>query len=255
MSRHFFLYPYPSIYFIFVSKMYSLLKSILLLLVLLPFSAFAQEEADISILIDSLYREDQVYIGLTFNLLSNRVPDFSQNGLSAGVQIGFIRDMPINKARNKAIGIGLGLALDTYNQNLFIGENSDGTAGEFDIVGNNSPSTGNRFTYYTLDVPLEYRWRTSTPTKYSFWRIHVGTRIGYIFRFKSSYEEADNNSIQTDIKELNKLQYGPTFSFGYGAFNFQAYYGLNTLFNENATINNETVDLQVIKLGLIFYFL
>lgn len=215
----------------------------------------AQEEAIDAEVIDSLYREDQVYIGVSFNLLGNKSSGVSQSGFSGSLQGGFIRDMPINKSRTKAIGIGIGFAADTFNHNLFIGEEIDGETTIFEVIPSNLNEDSNRFTYYSLEVPIEYRWRMSSPTRYSFWRIHGGVRLGYIYSFKSTFEQTDNVVVQTDVPELNRLQYGLTLSFGYGAFNFQGYYGLNTLFNEEAIIGRENVNLQVIRLGLQFYFL
>ena len=47
--------------------------------------------------IDSLnttsYLEDQIYLALTYNDLSNRPKSVSQNGFSGGVSIGFIKDI------------------------------------------------------------------------------------------------------------------------------------------------------------------
>ncbi len=230
-----------------------------LLYILISISAtltYAQDSIEpTSQIVDSLYREDQVYIGVTFNLLSNKATGFEQNGLSAGIQAGFIRDFPINKRRNKAIGLGLGMALDTYNQNLLIASDAGGDASIFNLVDDSVENVTNRFSSYTLEMPIEYRWRTSTPEKYSFWRVHVGVKLGYIFHFTSTYQDDVSEIALTDIPEINKFQYGPSFSFGYGAFNFQGYYGLNTLFNDSATVNTDTVGIQVIRLGLIFYFL
>ena len=229
-----------------------------LLYIFIGLSTIATLAQDVDMLdapvLDSLYREDQVYVGITFNLLSNKPSSFEQNGLSAGIQAGFIRDFPINKRRNKAIGIGLGMALDTYNQNLVISD-QEGTTSTFEIVDESVENVTNRFTSYTLEMPIEYRWRTSTATKYSFWRIHVGMKLGYIVRFNTTYQDNVLDITSTDIPEINKFQYGPSFSFGYGAFNFQGYYGLNTLFNDNALLNTEEVGIQVMRLGLVFYFL
>lgn len=233
------------------------MKHLFLLLFLSSFfSLQAQEIEEVTPAVDSLYREDQVYIGVSFNLLGNTPSGVSQNGFSGGVQLGFIRDMPINKNRTRAIGIGLGLAADTFNQNLLIGENADRDTSVFEVIGSDVDSNVNRFSYTSLEIPVEYRWRTSTPTRYAFWRIHAGIRLGYIFRFRSTFEEQENAAVVlTDVPELNTLQYGLTLSFGYGAFNFQGYYGLNTLFNEDALVNTEALNLQVLRLGLQFFFL
>ncbi len=230
-------------------------KIFLITLCLLPFALYAQELEDNDLKsIDSLYREDQFYIGLSFNLLTNKPDSFTQNGLSAGLQLGFIRDFPINKRRNKAIGVGLGLAVDTYNQNLFIDKLDDGSLG-YSILDDNAGEDVNRFTVYSLEFPLEYRWRTSTPEKYAFWRIYAGVKVGYILSFNTTFEDSEGNVSVKDLSAINRLQYGPSLSFGYSSFNFQAYYSMNSIFNENATIENETVDLQVLRLGIIFYFL
>lgn len=233
----------------------TVLKYIILLVVVTSFFSLQAQEEDVIEVIDSLYREDQIYVGVTFNLLGNRPDGVSQNGFSGSVQVGFIRDMPINKNRTKAIGIGLGLAADTFNQNLFIGEEPDGETTIYEVISSDIDEDRNRFSFYSLELPIEYRWRTSTPTKYAFWRIHAGVRLGYIYRFRSTFEQTENIVNQTDVPELNKFQYGLALSFGYGAFNFQGYYGLNTLFNEDAVLRNEAVDLQVVRLGLQFFFL
>lgn len=231
------------------------LKYLFVFFICIPFvSLQAQEEIETLEIIDSLYREDQFYIGVTFNLLSQKPNAISQNGFSGSLQAGFIRDMPINKSRTKAFGLGVGFAGDTFNQNLLIGEKS-GENRTYEVLTGDTDDFTNRFTYYSLEFPVEYRWRTSTPTKYSFWRIHAGVRFGYIFNFNSTYEEGSTAILQRDVEELNTLQYGLTLSFGYGAVNFQGYYGLSTLFNDQAVINGNPVNLKVIRLGLQFFLL
>jgi hypothetical protein len=218
---------------------------------------FAQSETEESIVtVDSLYREDQVYIGLSLDLLMDTPTAFSQNGFSGSFQLGFIRDMPINERRNKAIGVGLGMAVDIFNQNLFIGEESLGNTTIFTVLESDTERDKNRFSFYTLEMPIEYRWRTSTPKDYSFWRIHGGIQLGYIYHFKANFQQTGNEVTQTDIPELNRLQYGLSFAFGYSAFNLKVYYGLNTLFDKNAVLESgENVNLRVLRLGIQFYFL
>lgn len=235
----------------------SLFRFIICFGFLFPVALFAQQEEEEPLpVIDSLYREDQLYFGLSLDLLLNNPSNFEQNGFSGSFQAGFVRDMPINKARTKAIGIGLGLAVDVYNQNLFIGEELDGETTIFTVLDKDISRDRNRYSYYSVEMPIEYRWRTSTPTDYSFWRIYTGVQLGYIYYTKASFKQTDNTVTQTDIPELNKLQYGLTFAFGYSAFNLKVYYGLSTLFDDSAiTTSDEAVNLQVLRLGIQFYFL
>jgi hypothetical protein len=58
-------------------------------------------------LVDSLYREDQIYIGLTFHVMSDMPQDVTQKGFSGGFHTGFIRDFPVNRRRNVAVGLAL----------------------------------------------------------------------------------------------------------------------------------------------------
>lgn len=232
--------------------------SILLLFALQGGNVLAQsdEEEEQALVLDSLYREDQIYVGLGLDLLTNKPDDISQNGFSGHFSLGFIHDMPFNKRRNKSIGVGLGLGIDVYNQNLFIGEQPDNITTIYNEVPRDVGKTTNRFSFYSIQMPLEYRWRTSTVTDYTFWRIYTGLQLEYIYHFKSTFEQTGNSVTQTDIPELNQLQYGLTFAFGYSAFNLKVYYGLSTLFNEDARLENgDEVSLQVLRLGLQFYFL
>ncbi|NND89202.1 MAG: PorT family protein, partial [Flavobacteriaceae bacterium] len=46
-----------------------------------------------------------------------------------------------------------------------------------------------------------------------------------------------------------------TLSFGNGKINFFGYYGLNPFFKEANTTSGVAVDVQDLKLGLMFYIL
>src|SRR5690606_16254679 len=92
------------------------------LFLFLSLNIFAQTEAPDFDAVDSLYREDQFYISFTYNILTGKDLGISQNKFSAGLGIGFLRDMPLNKARTFAVAAGLGYAFQNYNQNLLISE-------------------------------------------------------------------------------------------------------------------------------------
>ena len=103
------------------------IKRLLLIVSMFLFalSSFGQvrlENDESEEVLDSLYREDQFYVGFTFNLLWNTASTIDQSGFSGGFHLGYTRDMPINKRRNVAIGLGLGYSINTYGQNLFIRE-------------------------------------------------------------------------------------------------------------------------------------
>ena len=202
---------------------------------------------------DSFYREDQFYASVTYNLLNNKPNKVSQNGFSSGFHFGFIRDMPINKTRNVAIGLGLGLSTNSYNQNILISESSNEIL--YNIADSAINVTRNKFSTYLVELPLEMRWRTSTPTEYNFWRIYTGFKLGYLLYSSTKLKSDSGNSSLYNIDDFNKLQYGLTLSVGYGTWNFYAYYGLNSIFNANAKLDGQSIDMTSFKIGLMFYIL
>lgn len=200
------------------------------------------------------YREDQFYISVTYNLLNQKPSDVNQNGFSSGFHLGFIRDMPINKRRNKAIGLGLGLSSNSYNQNISILENNNEVA--YSIIDESEVNVSkNKFTTYLLEVPIEFRWRTSTTTEYSFWRIYPGFKLGYLFYNSTKFKSEAGNEKLSNLEDFNKLQYGLTLSVGYGTWNFHLYYGLNSIFDDSAKLNGQSIDMTSLKIGLMFYVL
>jgi hypothetical protein len=204
--------------------------------------------------IDSLYREDQFYIGLTFHLLRDLPESVSQSGFSGGLHLGFIRDFPLNKRRNIGLGAGLGWSVNSFGQELFIGEDSNNNTVFRNLNSEGIDYKSNRFTTQLIEVPIEFRWRTSTPDSHKFWRVYTGLRLGYIYNFQSTFKQLGNQVIQTDVPELDRFRIGTTLSFGYNTFNLHVYYSLNPFFKD-AKLGNSDIGITTFKVGLMFYIL
>ena len=218
-----------------------------------PPLVYSQDEAN-EIIVDSLYREDQFYAGVTYNLLGKMPSGVSQNGFSSGFHLGFIRDMPINKKRNVALGLGIGYSANSFNQNLLISSGEDGDY-KYSILDDTNDFTKNKFSQHLVEIPIEFRWRASTSTEYKFWRIYAGLKVGYVFANTSKYNGSPTNQKYSNIDDFNDFQYALTFSFGYNTWNFYLNYGLNPIFNSDATVDSVAIDTNVIKIGLVFYLL
>jgi hypothetical protein len=201
--------------------------------------------------LDSLYREDQIYIGVTYNALKDLPNGVSQNSFSTGVHLGVIRDFPINKRRNLAIGLGLGYSFNNFNQNIKISKSTPTTYTILEGIGYSK----NNFSQHLLEIPLEFRWRTSNSETYKFWRIYTGVKFGYGIASKSVYNGESGNETHRKLKGLNPWQYGLTMSVGYNTWNGYVYYGLNPIFNSISSTNLQPIDMNALKIGLIFYLL
>jgi len=222
---------------------------------LMSLPSFAQVRNDfVPKVSDSLYREDQFYVGLTFHLLGDLPESVSQSGFSGGLHLGFIRDFPLNKRRNIGFGAGLGWSVNSFGQELFIGEDSNNNTIFRNLNAEGIEYDSNRFTTQLIEVPIEFRWRTSTPDSHKFWRVYTGFRLGYIYNFQSTFKQGSNQVIQTDVPELDRFRIGTTLSFGYNTFNFHVYYSLNPYF-KNAKLGNSDIGITTFKVGLMFYIL
>ncbi|MGY0393561.1 porin family protein [Bizionia sp. KMM 8389] len=213
-----------------------------------------QPKDSISADLDTKYREDQFYFAVTYNLLSEKPEGVSQSGFSSGFHFGFIRDFPINKRRNVAFGVGLGLSTNSFNQNLLIKKDNQDNLEYVVLDKSDTDYEKNKFTTYMVEIPLQIRWRTSTADEYRFWRIYTGLNIGYLLYDSSKYRGDLGTIKNSKIADFNKLQYGLTLSAGYNTWNAYIYYGLNTIFN-NASVDNAPIDMNALKIGLVFYIL
>jgi hypothetical protein len=203
--------------------------------------------------IDSLYREDQFYAGINYNSLLHKPADLSQGKISFGFSAGFLRDMPVNKSRTVAIASGVGFSFNNYIQNMAItGSNNNPIYG---IIPSSINYNKNRIEQLRVEVPIEFRWRTSTPETYKFWRIYGGFKLSYLLLDKSVYEDDQTKVIIKNNKDFNNFLYGAYISAGYNIINLYAYYGLNSLFKSSAKVNDETIEMNTLSIGVMFYIL
>jgi hypothetical protein len=203
--------------------------------------------------IDSLYREDQFYAGINYNSLLNKPDGFSQDKISFGFSFGFLRDMPVNKSRTFAIAPGIGFAYNNYIQNLAITGTSQNPT--YAIISSDVNYDKSKFEQFLVEIPIEFRWRTSTPEEYKFWRIYGGFKVSYLLLDKSVYNDGQIKVTLKNNKDFNDLLYGAYISAGYNTINLFAYYGLNSLFKSSAKVNNETIQMSTLSIGVMFYIL
>ena len=214
------------------------MRKIVVIFLLFPFFLQAQND---STFVDNKYFEDQIYFNLTYIRLLNTPEEISQNGFSFGLGLGVIKDLPVNKRRNIGFGIGLGYGFNTYY--FSVNEKSDLPPELLEQYRNNKVVVNN------IEIPVEFRIRTSTSEKYKFWRVYTGVKFAYAFASWSTL-----NKIENKIMQISEFQYGLTLSAGYNKWNLHVYYGLNELFNETE-INPFKINIHDLRLGLIFYIL
>lgn len=201
-----------------------------------------------NITIDSLYREDQFYIGIQNCILNNKPSSVSEQGLSLGFHAGFIRDFPLNEKRTVAIGTGLGYAFKNYNTSLATFYSGYGEVAYFF----SKSADKNYLRMQSIEMPLEFRWRTSTFDSHKFWRIYTGVRLSYLLHSKSYYSESNAIYRVKNNPDLRRINTSVYTSIGWNTWNLYVNYGLSTLFRSPS---NSLEKVSIVDLGVIFYIL
>ncbi len=221
---------------------------------LLTLTGYCQVYTD-STFQDGKYLEDQFYMGLTYNFLLDMPENVNQRNLSYGLQAGIIKDLPINRSRTTAFGIGLGYGVYSYYSNLRAKETPTGF--EYDIITNIDSLKRNKIETHMLEMPFEFRWRNSNATDYKFWRIYAGVKLGYVIGGRSKYISNKSNNERASFYngDIRRFQYGLTFNFGYNTFNVHVYYALNSLLGDGTSLEGVDITMKPLRIGLIFYIL
>lgn len=204
------------------------------------FSLSQENEKSVYKVVDSLFREDQFYVSISYNLVQNRPSGFKQFSFSTGITAGFLRDFPISKDRKWAIAPGVGYSYNNIKQ--FV--NSDEIFGDYGA----SENIRTRINSHGIEFPLEIRWRNAVPTNHKFWRVYAGFKATYIFDATIKFESSVGEEKSKILDDVNRWQYGAYLSFGFNTWNPYIYYGLNPIFKDGSEMRN-------FNLGFIFYIL
>jgi hypothetical protein len=225
------------------------MNKILFLLVLLIISVKTIAQKD-SLQIGDRYADDQIYATISYAQFLNQPKSINKSGFSYGFSIGFIKDIVLNKSGTISLAGGVGYGYDFFNHELKVEEINNMT-----VFNTDNTVSNNLFKSHNLEIPLEFRWRTSTANRYSFWRVYTGIKFLYNLSNRFQFLDANNTSFKyKNVSAFEKLQFGLTFSAGYGAFNINIFYGLTPIFKD-AFVNGESIETKILKFGLIFYIL
>ena len=198
------------------------------------------QERNATTAVDSLFREDQFYFSVSYNLLQNRPKGFKQYSFSPALTAGFLRDFPISKNRHWSIAPGIGYAYNDAKQ-LISEKDLLGTGSATDIIRT-------RVIFHQLEFPIEFRWRNATPDSHKFWRVYGGFKASYVFSGQLILEDASGRDKFDVTDELTKWQFGAYIAAGYNTWNPYIYYGLDPIFKNGSKLSSFNV-------GLKFYIL
>ena len=219
-------------------------KKLVTIIYLLSLGLYSQYSPD-----SKFYREDQFFIGSTYFIQTEKIDEFKQNGFSGNFQVGFVRDLPLNKNSTKALGIGIGYERNYFTSNIQPAEQNERI--DYRIIVSRFLESKNKITFSSISLPIEYRWRKSSIDKYKFWRIYSGFKIKKNFSLKSNPSYGSD----TVIKDFNDWTSSIYINAGYNTWNISLEYDLNPIIEDKKTINGDNLNISFLRIGLIFYFL
>lgn len=185
-------------------------------------------------------------MSIAYPYFSDAPDNLIQNKLSYAFSVGVIRDMPINKQRTLAVGIGFGYDQTTiFNNNLFTHAKDNISATV--IEGGYQK---NYLRMQSFAVPLELRWRNSKETKHAFWRIHTGISVHFPTQFMT-YNKTPTGQINTTKLPLKGTISRLNVNFGFNTWNMSIAHDIQPWTSFNAS--NKEFDMKFTKIGLIFY--
>ena len=126
---------------------------------------------------------------------------------------------------------------------------------EYSLLNSDLNTKRNKIETHLIELPIEIRFRNSTPTEYKFWRFYAGAKLGYVVgaRSKLVTTEYKDSFYVTDIENF---RYGLTANFGYNTFNIHIYYALNNLFKDGLQLDTgDDLTFTPLRIGFIFYIL
>lgn len=233
-------------FFIIFIKILEVKNLAILIFIFSNYLAYSQQEKKA---VDSLYREDQFYATITYNLFQHKPSGYNQYSISSGISFGFLRDMPINKLRTWAIAVGLGYSYDNLKHNIKV----DNTTSEI-LYSFDDSFDKNKLVLHQLDLPIEIRWRNSTFESHKFWRVYTGFKVSYLFADKSVFKSSTENITVRKNNDLSKIRYSAYLSVGNNTGNIYLNYALTPLFKD-VKINEENIKLSSFNVGFVFYIL
>ena len=201
--------------------------------------------------IDSLYLEDQFYLVTQIGVISSQTEPVINQNLSYGFRAGFIKDIPLNSSRTFGIGWGVGFFTNALYTNLVATKNTDSvivySTEDLDFKRSKIGSFG-------LEMPIELRFRNSTPSSYRFWRFYPGILLRFS-PYSFSKVVRNSNDLRFLNNDLRSFMVSGGISLGFNTFNLSLYYDLNDIFKEGKVLNSEPLIGRRLEIGLVFYIL
>jgi hypothetical protein len=147
--------------------------------------------------VDSIYREDQFYVGVLPIIPSKNKPVDIAQQKNRWVWLRFFCVICPVKKSGYCYGVGFTLNI-TIKKSNNIKRQKQLTTQLITMGG----IWKNKFTQLLVEVPLEFSWRSSTFESYKFWRIYGGVKFSYLFMINRYLKQQEPKQSSLTIQTL-----------------------------------------------------
>jgi hypothetical protein len=197
------------------------------LIMIMASSLFAQK------VIETTYKKFDLGLGLFTDIWQ----DLPENTDARTINQGFLLNLMYNKRFGES-GVSLAIGIGTSFHNLYSNTIIPDIKADsiiFEPIGDSIDYKKSKIQASYFDIPFEFRFRS----KKGF-RIALGFKAGFLYDSKIKYkgERLSNDGVEIktkskSVKQLETVQYGPTFRIGYKWINVFGYFALSKLFKED----------------------
>lgn len=204
------------------------------LLLISSLSGFAQAIGDgKSTLSKIARREDGFLVHITSDGWMSvpagiKLKPFSSRGFAF-----FFMGESMNKTERIGIGYGIGLTSQNVGSNGFFDDQSDQTKTLLTKIADSTDFSINKLSLNTLDVTLEFRFRTAANSKNRHFKISAGIKGGLLIQDHTKYKDDHTKIKSYRLEHLSPFQYGITGRIGYGKWAVGGYYALAEIFKKD----------------------
>lgn len=200
-----------------------------------------------------------------FNRLNNRPEDFKTRFFgSRSVNIYYQYPFALGgSASGFTVNPGFGIGIDRYSfentSNLFnnpsVGAESSTFRPVSDIYGKDIQMERNLFSNTYVEVPIDFTYYLNKTNYSKGFRISLGGRVGYLLDATTRIRYTETTGLKRDIRDsqnfgMEQIRYGLSLKAGSPGFYAWSYFGLNSLFQQNA--GPSSTDATHISFGLAF---
>lgn len=188
--------------------------------------------------------DDKIIVNINYDTWQSVPKGIELRPISLGFDFANYYDLKIGKT-NFSLGVGWGISSHNVHHNGYFVDSTNNHNRYTYLLPRNKSFEKNKFVVNYLDFPLELRFKTKTRRTF---RLMIGAKAGWHIGDHTKTIDKEGKRKFYGIDGIRRYHYGVTGRIGWGDINFTAFYGLTSIFEDNAgpTLNPLSIGFSII---------